>query len=627
MVPVRTNKFSSVAKSSGVKLFNMILFSIMFIIPVNSYPLTEDFAINCGSSFESNSIVGDRIWSRDIDSQHFSLLELQDQNHSSITAVSDPIVNHIPYGTARLSQYEFTYSFSVTVGPKFLRLYFHAASYRSFNRSKSLFSVKAGPYALLKGFNASRVAEEYGDSNKIVLMEYCINVEQGQRLNITFTPNLTKDAFAFINGIEVLSSFKHNLLCDKQNYSGFKLVAIVREADTNHDSSTGLDSSSSSNKKTLLRDVLYSVISTIISVTLIFLLCIWVRHMARFTKRKTEMEMISEDISSKNKSVSPSGMCRHFSIIDIRAATINFDDIFVVGVGGFGKVYQGYIDDGTKPVAIKRFIPNSLQGVEEFRTEVEMLSQLSHPHLVSLIGFCNDEDDMIIVYDFMANGTLRDHLYGSTNAPLSWNQRLEICIGAGLGLEYLHYGANYSVIHRDVKSSNILLDEKWVAKISDFGLCKIGPDGVSKFHVTTQVKGSLGYLDPEYSKTKRLTHKSDVYSFGVVLLEVLCGRPPLLRKVEGMQRSLVEWAQTCHSEGGPQALYQMVDPFVRGTILPECLDKFVEMALNCVVDDGNERPSISEVVKGLQLALQLQEHSRFSGARRPKNTKVNLGEE
>ncbi|XP_061365897.1 receptor-like protein kinase FERONIA [Gastrolobium bilobum] len=412
----------------------------------------------------------------------------------------------------------------------------------------------------------------------------------------------------------IFSFLRHMFIIPVNSYT----LVLVPEAKTNHGS---LDSSKSD--KTIFDVVFFgALVSAFILVPVVFFLCNWFWQIGNRTKRKTEVEMLSEEISNKSRSMKPSDTCRYFSINEIRAATINFDDIFVVGVGGFGKVYTGYIDDGTTPVAIKRFIPNRGQGVQEFITEVEMLSQLKHPHLVSLIGFCNDEDDMIIVYDFMANGTLRDHLYGSSNTPyLSWKQRLEICIGAGLGLQYLHNGAKYSIIHRDVKTSNILLDEKWVAKISDFGLSKIGPNGISKFHVTTQVKGSLGYLDPEYSKTKRLTHKSDVYSFGVVLLEVLCGRPPLMRKVEGIQRSLVEWARACHSEG-PQALDQMIDPFIRGKSVPDCLYKFVEMALNCVVHDGNQRPSMSDVVEGLQHVLQLQYKSawkKIQGSKGPIN--------
>ena len=608
------NNFSHAAKSSRIKHLYLI-FSIlhhMFIKPVSSYTRVEDFAINCGTSSESTSIVANRTWHGDINSKHFSLLEPPQKNQSSITVVtpqvSGSILNRVPYGTARISHHEFTYSFHVTSGPKFLRLHFIPASYPNFHRSKSLFSVKAGPYTLLKDFNASRVAEEEHDHDpkKIVLIEYCVNVEPGQNLNLTFTPNPShKDTYAFINGIEVMSLFKYNLHCNNPNR--FKLFAIVHEASTKQNPSAPLPSSSS--KKAVPNIVFYfvGVACAFILISFSYVLCIWVQQIAR-TKHKAKMELLYEETTNSSKSITlaSGNSCRCFSIIEISAATINFDDIFVVGVGGFGKVYRGYIDDGTKPVAIKRFIPdNGVQGVQEFKNEVEMLSQLSHPHLVSLIGYCNDEDDMIIVYDFMANGTLRDHLYGSENAPLSWKQRLDICIGAGLGLQYLHSDAKFKIIHRDVKTSNILLDEEWVAKVSDFGLCKIGPNGVSKFHVTTEVKGSLGYLDPEYSKTKRLTHKSDVYSFGVVLLEVLCGRPPLLRKVEGPKRCLVEWARSCHKEG-PQAIDQMVDPFLRGKIMPECLSKFVEMALNCVVQDGNPRPSMNDVVEGLELALQLQ---------------------
>ncbi|KAK9204534.1 hypothetical protein WN943_014796 [Citrus x changshan-huyou] len=370
-----------------------------------------------------------------------------------------------------------------------------------------------------------------------------------------------------------------------------------------------------SNKKSNVIGIVAGVISGFGVLSLLLLLIFWRGRKVKDSGSGTGTSLLGTFFSSKTikatkssrGSFLPSDLCTQFSLSEIQAATNNFDNDLVIGVGGFGNVYKGFINGSTTPVAIKRLEPESQQGALEFQTEIGMLSQLRHLHLVSLIGYCNDGREMILVYDFMARGTLRDHLYHSDNPSLPWNQRLEICIGAARGLHYLHTGANHAVIiHRDVKTTNILLDEKWVAKVSDFGLSKFGPTSVSKTHVSTVVKGSVGYLDPEYYRLQQLTEKSDVYSFGVVLFEVLCARPPILRTADKKQMSLAVWGQQCYQNG---TIDQIVDPFLKGKIKPECLNKFAEVAMSCLIDEGIRRPSMSDVVWGLEFALQLQESS------------------
>ncbi|KAL1809648.1 hypothetical protein ACET3Z_026638 [Daucus carota] len=308
--------------------------------------------------------------------------------------------------------------------------------------------------------------------------------------------------------------------------------------------------------------------------------------------------------NNTNNSSLPSVRSRKFSLKELKHATSNFDDNFVIGAGGFGNVYKGYLDNGTYPVAIKRLNQSSRQGANEFQTEIRMLSNLRHVHLVPLIGYCNDGDEMILVYEYMVNGTLRSHLYRGDNSPLSWKQRLKICIGAARGLHYLHEGAERVIMHRDVKSTNILLDEKMNAKVSDFGLSKMGPSDASVTHVSTIVKGTMGYLDPEYYRRHQLTTKSDVYSFGVVMFEVLCARPVIMQQVPKEQVSLAEWARNCYRKG---SLSEIVDKNLMGEIAVESLNKFGELACGCLRNQGIDRPSMSDVVWSLEFALQLQE--------------------
>ncbi|PWA78823.1 protein kinase-like domain, Concanavalin A-like lectin/glucanase domain protein [Artemisia annua] len=300
--------------------------------------------------------------------------------------------------------------------------------------------------------------------------------------------------------------------------------------------------------------------------------------------------------------------CRQLTFYEIQLATENFDESLVIGRGGFGKVYKGTINIGANvksTVAIKRLDSTSNQGASEFWAEVKMLSKLRHCNLVSLIGYCNDGQEMILVYEYMPLGTLEDHLHTRLSC-ITWVKRLKICIGAARGLDYLHTGTGieHGVIHRDFKSSNILLHDSWEAKISDFGLSKVSPRNQPSTYVNTLVKGTFGYLDPNYFQTGRLTRKSDVYAFGVVLFEVLCGKRAVDSTLDEEHMGFASWAQDSIKMG---RLKQIVDCNMRGTISSKCLRNFGQLANRCLHSDPKQRPTMAQVVVSLESILALQE--------------------
>ncbi|XP_023549622.1 receptor-like protein kinase FERONIA [Cucurbita pepo subsp. pepo] len=319
---------------------------------------------------------------------------------------------------------------------------------------------------------------------------------------------------------------------------------------------------------------------------------------SRKKKKKKKMKKTTEDI------LLPERRCRIFTFEEILDATDNFNPEGEIGIGGFGAVYKGILEEEEDlTVAIKRLNPESQQGAQEFKMEIELLSELRHANLVPLIGYCLEGKEMLLIYELMQNGTFKDHLYDTQNPPLPWKKRLLICHGAARGLNYLHTGVDRPIIHRDVKTTNILLDENWVARVSDFGMSKLGQSNTA---VITAVKGTWGYLDPEYHRRLKVTEKSDVYSFGVILFEVLCGRKPLDPLAGEEKFKLTLWVKKCLEKG---SVYEIIDPNLKGKISQDCLKQYLELAAACINDQSKHRPTMAMVEEKLMFILQLQEEA------------------
>ncbi|XP_023761322.1 serine/threonine-protein kinase PBL34 [Lactuca sativa] len=296
---------------------------------------------------------------------------------------------------------------------------------------------------------------------------------------------------------------------------------------------------------------------------------------------------------------------RKFAFNDLKMATRNFRPESLLGEGGFGCVFKGWIEEnGTAPVkpgtgltvAVKTLNQDGLQGHKEWLAEVDFLGDLVNPNLVKLIGYCNEDDQRLLVYEFLPRGSLENHLF-RRSLPLPWSIRMKIALGAAKGLAFLHEEAKRPVIYRDFKTSNILLDAEYNAKLSDFGLAKDGPEG-DKTHISTRVMGTYGYAAPEYVMTGHLSIRSDVYSFGVVLLEMLTGRRSMDKNRPNGEHNLVEWARPHLLER--RRFYRLIDPRLEGHFSIKGAQKAAQLASRCLSRDPKARPLMSEVVECLE---------------------------
>lgn len=289
-----------------------------------------------------------------------------------------------------------------------------------------------------------------------------------------------------------------------------------------------------------------------------------------------------------------------FTYKELGDATDGFSDEHRIGEGGFGVVYKGRIQSNDQVVAVKQLDRQGRQGTREFISEVLMLSLLKHPNLVNLIGYCVEDDHRILIYEYMPQGSLEDHLLelAPNKKHLSWDLRMKIAEGAARGLEYLHEIAEPKVIYRDFKASNILLDDDFNPKLSDFGMAKMGPTQ-GQLYITTRVMGTYGYCAPEYAASGQLTSKSDVYSFGVVLLEIISGRRVIDVARSADEQNLIQWAQPLFKDRSK--FTQMADPLLDGSYPEKNLFQALAVAAMCLQEEAEARPSMGEVVEALEL--------------------------
>ncbi|XP_056855063.1 probable LRR receptor-like serine/threonine-protein kinase At4g29180 [Raphanus sativus] len=425
---------------------------------------------------------------------------------------------------------------------------------------------------------------------------------------------------------EFLAALKHlkTLNLKGNNFTGFIPKSLMEKFNNGllalSVDDKNLCNSSSCQEKKKNNMVVPIAVATSVIVLLVVLVIIWI--ILRQRKRGPGPFLL------------PSGK-RRFTYDEVSSITNNFNK--VIGKGGFGIVYLGSLEDGTK-IAVKMIkdslstIPNgtsssssSTRASKEFQVEAELLLTVHHRNLASFVGYCDDERSTALIYEYMANGNLQEYLSSEKAEYLSWENRLHIAIDSAQGLEYLHHGCRPPIIHRDVKTANILLNDNLEAKIADFGVSKVFPDD-DLTHVETAVMGTPGYIDPEYYRTFMLNEKSDVYSFGIVLLELIIGQRAIVRTKEGEKVSIIHFVEPFLETG---ELGGIVDPLLQGDYSSDSAWNFVEVAMSCVRERGFNRPAMNQIVSELQQCLAAElarepERSSLEGSGEREYSKQNI---
>ncbi|CAN4113351.1 unnamed protein product [Withania somnifera] len=298
----------------------------------------------------------------------------------------------------------------------------------------------------------------------------------------------------------------------------------------------------------------------------------------------------------QNNEVVGENSWRIFTYKELYAATNGFSENYKLGEGGFGSVYWGKTSDGLQ-IAVKKLKSMNSKAEMEFAVEVEVLGRVRHKNLLGLRGYCAGNEQRLIVYDYMPNLSLLSHLHGhlSREVQLDWKKRMKIAIGSAEGLLYLHHEVTPHIIHRDIKASNVLLDSNFEPLVADFGFAKLIPEGVS--HMTTRVKGTLGYLAPEYAMWGKVSESCDVYSFGILLLELITGRKPIEKLPNGVKRTITEWMEPMIAK---ERFKDLVDPKLKGNFDEIQLKQSIRVAALCVRSEPDKRPTMKEVVSILK---------------------------